>query len=229
MPPSWGRELHVPPHSYANEAGWELEDDGSRRDLYFETALPLVPKGSADSFDSEVIVGEQTADCCPWCKRQLVTLLRMDLTSSRLALLRANTTTLQIPTCDACTAFGVIHTSYRDGSYTWHPATQRPDYLPDDAAEWDAFPDKPLVLGDGDRHYMESASWTGTPGVRFSQLGGLPTWVQDAEYPDCLDCSKKMRFIGQIDNEDLDPIGEGILYAFHCEECRTTATHYQQS
>ena len=42
------------------------------------------------------------------------------------------------------------------------------------------------------------------PGVRFSQVGGHPTWIQGAEYPRCPECSGAMPFIAQISNEDLD-------------------------
>ncbi len=42
-------------------------------------------------------------------------------------------------------------------------------------------------------------------------------------------CSGKMIFIGQISNEDFDSMMKGIFYAFVCDKCLTTATHYQQS
>jgi hypothetical protein len=65
--------------------------------------------------------------------------------------------------------------------------------------------------------------------VSGSQVGGHPTWIQDAEYPICPECSKHMKFVGQIDCPDFQEYGEGIYYAFVCEECRIAATHYQQT
>ena len=63
----------------------------------------------------------------------------------------------------------------------------------------------------------------------FSQIGGHPTWIQDAEYIKCPKCSKHMKFIGQIDCADIEEYGDGMYYAFVCEECNIAATHYQQS
>lgn len=87
----------------------------------------------------------------------------------------------------------------------------------------------PLVLSGESRHYLETANWSTLPGVAFSQIGGFPTWVQDAEYPGCPDCSETMPFVGQISNEDFLEFAEGIYYAFHCPKCNVSATGYQQS
>jgi hypothetical protein len=105
----------------------------------------------------------------------------------------------------------------------------KPSYLPSDSSEWDAFPESPLVLTKRTRHFLEGAKWSILPGVAFSQVGGLPTWIQDAEYPTCPDCSQKMPFIGQISNEDFMEYGEGIYYAFRCPQCNVSATCYQQT
>lgn len=62
-----------------------------------------------------------------------------------------------------------------------------------------------------------------------SQICGHPSWVQDADYPSCPCCGKRMRFIGQIDWADFVHLGEGIFYMFVCPEDNVTATLYQQS
>jgi hypothetical protein len=69
--------------------------------------------------------------------------------------------------------------------------------------------------------------WTLEPAA--SQVGGHPTWIQDAEYPACPCCSEKMMFIAQLDGSQLGPYGEGIYYMFICPEDKITATVYQQS
>lgn len=65
--------------------------------------------------------------------------------------------------------------------------------------------------------------------TRYSQLGGHPAWIQDAEYPACGGCRRTMRCIGQVAREDVDPGREGIFYAFLCADCATTASNYQQT
>jgi hypothetical protein len=106
---------------------------------------------------------------------------------------------------------------------------QESAYLPPRTSEWDAFPVSPLVLSGETRHFLQAANWSMLPGVEFSQVGGLATWVQDAEYPACPECSRTMPLVGQISNDDFMEYGEGIYYAFHCAGCGVTATNYQQS
>lgn len=228
-PPAWAADLHVPPHAYADEAGWELTPDGQRRDLFFRTVRPLVKSGDAANSLVGVSVSIPTDETCPWCERLLVSLFDIDTRSETAAFLGLGGKALRVTTCDVCCAFGTIF-SKNDGKggSKWHTANVRPNYLPD-PSEWDAFPERPLVLSGERRHFMESASWSMVPGVSFSQMGGLPTWVQDAEYPLCPECSKKMLFVGQISNEDFDQMSEGIEYAFVCRACHVTAVTYQQS
>lgn len=61
-----------------------------------------------------------------------------------------------------------------------------------------------------------------------SKIGGHPTWIQDAEYPECPCCSMTMKFIAQMDMEQAED-SEGIYYAFLCEACLKVAVNYQQS
>jgi hypothetical protein len=65
--------------------------------------------------------------------------------------------------------------------------------------------------------------------VQYSQIGGHPTWIQDAEYPTCGGCRRTMVCVGQIDSGDVDANREGIFYAFLCSECAMTASSYQQT
>jgi hypothetical protein len=228
--PAWAADLHVPPHAYAHEAGWDLLDNGGRRDLFFTTAMPLVTPAETLADDRTVSVGTPTDHNCQWCGRQFVSMLDIHLTSDTVSFLKLSGTRLRVTTCDVCSCYGIVF-SKNDGTggSTWHPSNSRPAYLPDNPNDWDAFPERPLVLSGRKRNFMESASWTYVPGVAFSQIGGLPTWIQDAEYPDCPECSQTMLFIGQISNEDFDPLMEGIQYCFVCPQCNVTATSYQQS
>lgn len=226
--PTWVNDLYIPPHAYANEAGWELTHDGQRRDLFFNEAVPLVLAGE-DKVSSAVEVCLRSEEKCPWCSRKLTSLLAVDATSYHVSFLKLKPRQWRVLTCDVCTAYGLVYGKSNEAGVEWHTANTRPTYLPDESNDFDVLPERPLVLADQKRHFMESASWTGLPSGHFSQVGGLPTWVHDAEYPNCPDCSRKMLFIGQVSNEDFDPMLEGIFYAFICNECGTTATHYQQS
>lgn len=66
------------------------------------------------------------------------------------------------------------------------------------------------------------------PNDDVSQLVGLPTWVQDPEFPPCPTCGELMPFLGQVDTSVV-AWGEGTIYAFVDAGCRTAATVYQQT
>ncbi len=159
----------------------------------------------------------------------MTTLLDLDLSSSEMGFLGLTGRRLRIATCPVCTCYGKLLTKVDlDGGSTWHAANRKPDYLPDPSAECPPLPTGGLVLGGEPRHWLESADWL-VGGVRFSQIGGLPTWIQEASYPDCPECGRAMPFIAQLSNEDIEEYGEGIYYMFACTGCGVAATCYQQS
>lgn len=226
-PPEWAASLFVPPYQYAKEAGWELGTDEKWRDLFCVTCRPLVNSEHTDASLGKVRVAVDHEKQCPWCGRQLIVLL--DLSREALSLLGIEGEHLRIATCDVCACYGPVFTKVDlHGGAIWHEQNKRPDYLPDDLSDWDRLPVEPLVLSARPRHFLQSANWL-LPGVSFSQIGGLPTWVQDAAYPRCPECSRTMFFVGQLNNEDYTEYGEGIYYMHLCRSCRVVATNYQQS
>ncbi|KAJ3053906.1 hypothetical protein HK102_011608, partial [Quaeritorhiza haematococci] len=135
----------------------------------------------------------------------------------------------RIAACEVCSCYGTVFTKVdMKGSFAWHGSNERPDELPEPDEEWETLPRHGLAPGPRPRDPVESADWL-VPGVCFSQLGGHPTWIQDAEYPECPDCRQTIPFVGQISNEDCQEFGEGIYYLFACGRCGVTATGYQQS
>lgn len=221
--PRWARDLYTPPEEFSLQAGWDLTEEGARRDLFSPKAFPLVPSPAETSPSPSVGVGLESEDRCPWCSRALVRLLEIEHPDEFLS--GASTAKISVVTCDVCTCYEVL---FSKGT-KWHPANRKPAYLPPDASDWDPFPETPLVWTGQSRHYLEGADWSMLPGVSFSQVGGLPTWIQEADYPVCRECWETMPFVGQISNEDFMEYGEGIYYAFHCPDCAISATMYQQT
>jgi hypothetical protein len=226
QPPKWASLLHIAPHEYAKVAGWELTDDGGRRNLFSDVAYPLVRSESKASTRDDVKVGVHNVACCPWCGRTLTSLF--GIRNLQGVLPEYPATKYEALTCHACTAYGQVFAKRSTSdSWTWHQKNVRPGFLPPRTYEW-AFPETPLVPSTAARSCMLSADWL-LPDVAYSQVGGHPTWVQDSYYPNCPDCSATMVFVGQISNEDYDQSMEGIYYAFSCSECGVSATNYQQS
>jgi hypothetical protein len=228
-PPGWAAQLHVPPHRYAEEAGWELTPQGARRDLFVRECHPLVEPTDERARPGIVRVVDDHAEACRWCGRPMITILDLDLGSPEAAFLGLPGRRLRIATCQVCTCYGTVFTRIdQEGGPTWHEANRRPDFLPDGAEDWGLLPRGCLEFGDTPRSWTESANWL-VPGVRFSQVGGHPTWIQDAEYPCCPDCERPMPFVAQLSNEDYQECGEGLFYLFACQACGVAATGYQQS
>jgi hypothetical protein len=227
-PPVWVSALHVPPHEYAKDAGWEVDTNGQRRSLYLPECYPLISSDRGGK-NSPVEVAVKAKEKCQWCGNDLTDLFSFDLTDERLDFIPHMGEKLTISTCIRCTCYGCFQfrevTS--DGLSMWSKHNKKPDYLPDDLDEWEDLPERALVLADKQRSCSFACDQF-LP-VSFSQIGGLPTWIQDFSYPDCPTCNSGMMFVGQLACEDIEQYGEGIYYAFLCPKCSITATTYQQT
>ena len=221
----WRGKLYIPPSEFAKVAGWELTERG-RRNLFHKDCF-AIKSGTSDRREA-ITVMEERDDSCPWCGRKLVNLIELKSNEARLSSLNLNTPKLPILTCDACTCFGVIYASVgHDGEARWLVRNQRPDYLPTDLTQWGgASPWRGVPIELHQRRGIETIDWH-TP-ITVSQIGGLPSWVQDFEYPRCPDCQQVMPFLVQID-EGAFPGHEGVYYGFLCANCGITATTYQQT
>lgn len=68
----------------------------------------------------------------------------------------------------------------------------------------------------------------------LSRVGGMPSWVQSAQYPACIDCGEQMPFVMQLDST-LPTTAEGallwgsggMLYTFWCATCRVSGHFWQ--
>lgn len=225
---SWAESLHIPPHEYADSAGWELAENGQRRSLVLRECYPLVARDDPNGVPDAVQINRPSAAACEWCGRRMTVLFDFDLTHEMLQFVGIEGHRLRIETCDVCTCYGFVFTKLDElGGASWHPANARPDYLPEDTDDWD-FPEaNALVLSRKSRACLESAD-RNMP-IAFSQVGGYPSWEQDAEYPRCPECQQRMTFLAQLSNHDYNRLAEGIYYAFACGACRVAATHYQQT
>ncbi|GAA0125655.1 DUF1963 domain-containing protein [Clostridium sp. CTA-19] len=225
-PPKWRNKLYVPPEEYSLEAGWELTEEGKRRDLFFEDCYAIEKK---NPLVDEPVLFLQTEDKkCEWCGEGLVNLVSFDLTNSFFEFMNLNGNRLNIATCPMCNCYEPIYTDIDTNGATYLSKLNiKPQYLCDTTNEENPIYKASISMSKVKRNCYHAASEFLE--TTFSQIGGYPTWIQDAEYPKCPKCSKHMKFIAQIDWADIEEYGEGIYYAFICEECNIAATHYQQT
>ncbi len=226
--PKWRDQLYIPPERYAHNAGWELDEKSNTRNLILEECYPLIAKTSENNNSPAQTC--KTSNCiCKWCNNKLTNIFEFDLTDNHLDFIPFTQNKLIISTCEVCAAYG-DHLFMRigeDGNSTWHEKNVRPDYLPY-SHEYDRMPTNKLSLSFKPRLKQHSADWLYTP-TTFSQIGGLPSWIQDFNYPECPACNKSMIFIAQLSGEDIEEWGEGIYYAHLCPECSVTTVTYQQT
>ncbi|SMF77604.1 hypothetical protein SAMN05661091_1462 [Paenibacillus uliginis N3/975] len=239
-PPKWAKELFVSPECYSQEAGWELTKSGELRNLFHSCSYAVEKVEAEDhsvrTINKPAIFLETDSSTCPWCGSRLTTLVDLEVNQPSLHFLGLGGDregkTLKVNTCVSCSSYHTIYMDIdRNGESRWSTANQRPEYLPD--LELDDYDDqnihagKHLRLASKPRNRYHAADWTLEPII--SQIGGHPSWIQDAEYPACSCCSESMTFIGQLDWGEVEEYGEGIYYMFLCSDCRVTATLFQQT
>ncbi|SEK96097.1 hypothetical protein SAMN04488688_102749 [Paenibacillus sp. cl141a] len=235
-PPSWAKELYVPPEAYAHEGGWELTENGSKRRLFYHDSYAIakiVPSESAYEAEPEPaqFLKEDSASC-PWCGSSLTTLADLDISHPRLRFLGLSGERLRVTTCVTCSCYDTIYMDVDfHGKSEWSQTNIKPEYVrgPDSEENERSFASagQSLRLADNPRSSYYAAYWALGPAV--SQIGGYPAWIQDAVYPSCPCCSRSMTFIGQLDWEQIEEYGEGIYYMFLCADCMFTATLFQQT
>lgn len=234
--PEWAEELYAAPERYTYEAGWELTAEGERRNLFYQSNYAIEKADTGQ--DSVQIKGKsasfltESRQVCPWCGGKLTNLIDIEADHPAIHFLPLAGERLQVQTCIFCNCYGPVYMELDAGQEPkWSDSNQKPDCLP--AAEPDRGREEYLSAGKllsaaaEPRNTCHAAQWTLEP--KASQLGGYPTWIQDAEYPVCPCCSQSMHFIGQLDWEEMEEYGEGIYYMFLCPDGNVSATLFQQS
>lgn len=236
QPPIWAEQLNVAPEHYTLDGGWELTPDGERRNLVNHLCYAIRqtdPHHDEQQGDIKEVHHarflETSHSTCPWCKRKLTKLIDVDTNHPALQHLILPMENLQVITCENCGAFSTIYMELDNrGEPVWSRDNQEPDYLSDvEDVDTNTRSSSRLTLSTKPQSPYYAAVWTMSQ--LDSQIGGHPSWVQDAEYPICPCCERRMEFIGQIDYADFDEYSEGIFYMFICLKDRITATLYQQS
>jgi hypothetical protein len=226
--PEFSKNLYVKPYEYSVEGGWKLDSQGKRKNLYYKKSYGI-KEGIAPK-DNPVKFFEKQNKKCEWCGRKLTSLFTIDLHNKDMQFLGLTGDKISISTCDNCTCYGYIYTDIdTNGNAAWSKYNFEPEYL--DTHDEDKFEesnyDKKIYLDSN----VKSEDYAANQflDVKFTKIGGMPTWIQDAEYPKCPKCGEEMMFVGQVSREDLEEYGEGTYYGFICKECKIAATGYQQT
>lgn len=228
MPPRWRSLLALPPHEYARAAGWHLTKDGRRRDLTYPEGYELLrlPDEATPPASNVVTVGVPAAEGCPSGQGSALTLMEFDLASQHPVFLGLRGERLRILTCLSAIQDGPLHTEIDlKGRARWlqtPPTTGGEHPVPE-------LPVDRMVLGNP-RHTILEALADSSSLVGLSGLGGHPTWLNGAVYPEEPFSGRPMVFVGQVAAADLlaDVDAPGMFYAFLNEDATIAATFYQE-
>lgn len=226
--PQWEDELYVPPYKYAPYVGWEVKSPLEVKNLYFDQCYPLLP--SKDTIaEGSVQSCTRSNTRCEWCDGNVTNLLEIDLSESTFYFLSIEGKRLKLATCETC--IYATDTLYMDfdtnGNTKWSKYNVQ-KYSIEYDNDFEKFPSKTLNVSKNTRPAFYSGEG-GTLLKSFSQIGGMPTWEQDAVYPTCPSCQETMVFVAQIFGDEVVSSGCGTFYIYICSDCKISATNYQQT
>lgn len=220
-PPAWAELLYCPPWQYAHEAGWELNANDQRRNLYFDACYPLTLTANRSGHYAFTTASTP----CPQCQHPLTTMLGVDLTAPECRFLPFDGDVLALKNCQVCSCFG------GDGLFTRIGVEDANCWLATDTKmqedDWELAPVSYFNLGQQRPAWFAAHEFLSA--TTQSQLGGLPAWVQDTDYPCCPQCQHTMTFVAQISRAETDEYGEGMHYLFVCSSCQLSTANYQQT
>lgn len=230
---AWGALFYLSAEDYASEGGWGLTTDKARRELTFLVAYQLVDREDTDAKEDAsggpVAVMTPFDDHCRWCGRRLTALLDLDLRDPALTFLHLNGTRLRLVICEECSLWNRVYMDVSlAGGARWNAHNEREgqSYGAGDGEMWLTPTDHHLVLGPRCVSATEAVArgndWD------ISQVGGMPGWVQNADYPPCPSCQRRMLFVGEVAVEVVtDRAIDGVFYGFLCPDCLLTTAIYQ--
>ncbi|MBE1554011.1 hypothetical protein [Sporosarcina limicola] len=221
-PLPWRSKLYVNPSVYAHYGGWHFDERGNRRSLSFERCYTML---SGDSVDQAVKAGQLLEQHCPHCGCQLVDVLRLDGLDERFSFLKVDGV-LAIPICPNCIKF-------TEETFVCYHENGRSKIIPYEPPLTENYCSEAELLEMSRNQLTLSAEVVplhyASGGDEVITIGGLPDWVQDAEFATCPDCDKTMKFLAALPWNALMDGSEGTLYIEICTDCRTLCLFHQQT
>lgn len=213
--PRWGSFLNVPPAEYPPFAGWSLNAKGKRIDLISLRCHRLRPVAAIT--DESITCLAPSELSCPRCTAQAAVLFDF----SSVAEILPQDAPVRVICCLYCSILSPNFVKYsNDGSFEWlaiDETTPRELETPLSARYVALETTECPPFASANVFELDDAS----------TIGGIPMWLQDAEYPQCPGCSERMTFLAQHDNSSNED--EGLYYVFFCGSCQISAVNYQQT
>lgn len=224
-PRSWQKQLYAPSSVYATYGGWSYDKQGRWLATNFAVCYPLVRAGEAEQDKSPVRIGQAGEGSCEGCGSPLVDLLVLDGRDPRLEFLGIDGI-LRVRCCVDCVVYEDDYfCRYElDGScQPWHGEKCWGDSCMDEEAVAEMAANT-YVLGPEPVASRYAADWDGG-----SSIGGAAFWIQDCVIKNCPECGRPMRYLAQIQWDNILEGMEGNAYIEICWECRIASVQHQQT
>ncbi len=221
-PLPWRSKLYVGPAIYAQQSGWGFNQKDQPIKLHYDKCFAFMPGGEGDPAAE---AGKLLNEYCPDCGCQMIDILRLDGQDERFSFLDVNGK-LAIPACPNCCS--LMETQFlhynREGKCTSlaRESEIEENYVSEEELQALGQIKLSLTAESVPKYYARG-------GDEVITIGGLPEWIQDAQFDRCPDCSEWMTFLAAVPWSALFDNSEGTLYIEHCPECRTIGMCHQQT
>lgn len=217
--PGWTSPLRWKISDIPRFAGWEVGPTGKLRELIHHTCYPLVAFGDSES--TEVSCRVETDKPCSACGKSLSWLFDFGSVLPPFWAKTYGNAPQRILFCSRCSIFAPFYSTYdQEGDAS---------FLHADNAHLEPLEERPAQRRFINYSPLPTFALTKAFVIDdATSIGGIPSWLQNPDYPKCIKCGESMRFIAQFDCGSL-PHEEGMFYAFYCEGCRVTVVNFQQT
>jgi len=168
--------------------------------------------------------GGQGTTSCEQCRDTLDHLLTLSPIPRNLGV--EDLPQLELAACLSCLA--------EEGTLAYrHDGNGQPHDLPHpnphvvDKADVRPLPETTVSLADLGTRWRWQAVGESNGRENLNRLGGHPSWVQYAEYYPCPTCNRTMRFLLQLDVDELN--SDGLGYVLWCNHCKVSRFLTQQT
>lgn len=214
-PLPWREKLNAGPARYALEGGWCIED-GRKKELLYDKCFAIQKCESCEK--EKNLYGGLTEDRCPECGFKYEDILVLDGKDPRLDFLGIDGK-IKIKTCKECILWEpYIFCKYEENGESKVICQENGEGTTTE--DEDFYKESYFVISEEAVPKHHCSRWEG------SAIGGVPEYVNDANYAECPECGKKMKHLAQLGEEYT---GYGNIYVQICKECKIVATSYQQS
>jgi hypothetical protein len=192
----------------------------------------LHPTWNAALTNWPYLLGGRSAALCALCGARLQDLLHLESVPEAIGV--TSVQGLELVTCFSCLGWEAPALMYQHDGHG-HPRSICPAGVEPHAPQFpvdDALRVTRVGLVPAGRRWRWQ-EWSVL--ANLHRVGGHPSWIQNAAYPQCPGCGGRMAFLAQIDSNLLRLEraegwlwgSGGVCYLFWCDACRVSGTSYQ--